>query len=466
MWWRNRQVSGVGQAPILRAIYAAVNCFRQFLGEQYRRIVRVIFLIGKWVISIPVLATCADWLYRRLRRLMDPIPRHVQVWRTAWHEQRRQEPLYVAKGRELEFLPAVLEIQQTPASPAGRWVAATIITVFATSILWALLGHIDIIVVAQGKIIPSDRSKVVQPIETGVIKAIHVRDGDSVKQGDPLIEIDTNADADRGRLANEYLAAQTEVARLRALMAGKDSFEPPKGTDGMYIQVQRNRLREQIANLRALESRAAAYKKLYDKRYVSQMQYFEVERQRAEKAQEHGAALAEAETRSHSLSKEVVKAETRALHQHLSAPIDGVVQQLAVHTVGGVVTPAQQLMVIAPQEGRLEIEAWIENKDIGFLSENQEAEIKVESFPFTSYGIIEGRVLSLSRDAVPVEKVGLIYATRVSMNQSTMQVENGRHVQLSPGMAVTVEIRTGTRRLIEYFLSPLLRGVKEAARER
>ena len=151
--------------------------------------------------------------------------------------------------------------------------------------------------------------------------------------------------------------------------------------------------------------------------------------------------------------------------QRLASPIDGVVQQLAVHTVGGVVTPAQQLLVVVPKEHQLEVEAWVENKDIGFVKKGQPVEIKVESFPFTIYGIIQGTVVSISDDAVPQEKVGLIYAARVSMERSAMQVE-GKEVRLSPGMGVTAEIKTGQRRLMEFFLSPLLKSVQESARER
>jgi hemolysin D len=402
----------------------------------------------------------------RLKSFFAHAQRHLDVWRIAWQEQKREEPVAMPKGKELEFLPAVVEVQESPPSPAGRAVAWTIITLLALGLLWATFGHIDIIAVAQGKIVPSGHSKVIQPLETGVVKAIHVRDGSRVKQGELLIEIDTTAGADRERLANEYLAALTELARLKALIAGKDSFTPPNGADPAFIETQRRRLRDQLAEYNALKAQAEAMKKLLPEQYVSQMQYLEAERARAERAKEHTAALADAETRAHSLSKEVNKAQTRASQQNLTAPTDGIVQQLAVHTVGGVVTPAQQLMVIAPQEGALEIEAWVENKDVGFVAEGQDAGIKVESFPFTRYGTIEGRVLSLSGDAVPIEKVGLVYTTRVAMGRNTIEVENGKHVRLSPGMNVSVEIKTGSRRLIEYFLSPLLKGMNEAARER
>ncbi len=404
--------------------------------------------------------------FRRFDPFFSAVKRHIEIWRISWEEAKREEPVRRLQPRELEFLPAVVELQETPPSPAGRTVVFLIVGLFSIALIWATFGKIDIIAVAQGKIVPGDRSKLIQPLENGVVKAIYVRDGQRVKQGERLIEIDTTAGADRERYSNEYVAALTEIARLRALIAGKDNFDAPKGADPVFVQIQRNRLRDQLAEFRALQNQADAYKQMLAKQYVSQMQYLDIEQKRAGKAQEYAGSLAEAETRAHSLSKELAKAQTRSSQQHLAAPIDGVVQQLAVHTVGGVVTPAQQLMVIAPQEGHLEIEAWVENKDIGFVNENQEVEIKVESFPFTRYGTFAGRVLSLSGDAVPLEKQGFFYGARVSMAQSTMRVENGKEVPLTPGMNVSVEIKTGQRRVIEYFLSPLIQALSDTARER
>src|SRR5262245_35544969 len=171
--------------------------------------------------------------------------------------------------------------------------------------------------------------------------------------------------------------------------------------------------------------------------------------------------------------------------QCLTAPIAGVVQQLAVHTLGGVVTPAQSLLVIVPKAEPLEVEAWVENKDIGFVHVGQLAEIKVAAFPFTRYGTIPAQVRTLSHDAVlpgkdsPMpapgrmlssdtahpENGGPVYAAHVSLERAAIQVE-GTPVALTPGMAVTVEIKTGTRRLLEYFLSPVLQAGQESVRER
>lgn len=461
---------------------------------------------------------------------MSVLSRHWTVWKTAWRAVSSQELGTVPRGRATEFLPAVLEIQQAPPSPIGRAITWTIIAVFTAGILWATFGWIDIVATAQGKIIASGYSKVIQPYETGVIASIHVIDGQVVTRGEILIELDpTQNRADRDRASNEYRAAKVDAARLRALIAGRSTFDEPSDGDPQYIALQQQLLRDQLSeyqarvgaaqhlidqrraaldqtkeNIRRLEAtvpmeaeRADAYKKLLEHDAATKLDFLQAEQQRIDKTQElagqrkklvqDAAALSEAEknhrvtvtefqqtkqaelstieTKAASLSQEVTKAGQKADLQRLTSPIDGVVQQLAVHTVGGVVTPAQQLLIVVPHEHPVEAEAQVENKDVGFVKEDQPVEIKVETFPFTLYGTIPGKVLSVSDDAAPIEKVGLVYPTRVSMDRSTIQVE-GKKVNLSPGMAVTVEIKTGKRRLIEYLLSPLLKSVKESLRER
>jgi hemolysin D len=185
--------------------------------------------------------------------------------------------------------------------------------------------------------------------------------------------------------------------------------------------------------------------------------------------------------------QDVAKAEQRAKFQTLTAPVDGVVQQLAVHTIGGVVTPAQALLVLVPQESQLEIEAMVSNRDIGFIHPGQDAEIKVDTFTFTRYGLLHGKVLSVSRDAItrdkpqdkPSEKGApgadntssepkgqeLSYAARVSLDRMQMQIDDNL-VNLGLGMAVTVEIKTGERSVLSYILSPIMRYKHETLRER
>ena len=144
---------------------------------------------------------------------------------------------------------------------------------------------------------------------------------------------------------------------------------------------------------------------------------------------------------------------------------DGVVQQLAVHSIGGIVTPAQTLLVVVPETDRVEVEALVANKDAGFVGEGQRAEVKLDAYPFTRYGTVAGTVRRLSRDAVADERQGLVFKAAVQLEQPFLESDEGR-LPLGPGLAATVEIKTGTRRVIEYLLSPLLRYRAEALRER
>jgi membrane fusion protein, hemolysin D len=210
------------------------------------------------------------------------------------------------------------------------------------------------------------------------------------------------------------------------------------------------------------------------------------EQRRQTEAEQRYAVLAEltkAKEKVEALEQELVKAEDRLRRQILTAPVDGVVQQLAVHTIGGVVTPAQALMTIVPADSRVEIEAAVLNTDIGFVRAGQAAAIKVNTFNFTRYGLLQGKVLGISADAVssgssPASASGAgaaeappagggepTFTARISLDNTQMQIE-GRWVDLRPGMAVTVEVDTGRRRVIDYLLSPLLRYGQESLRER
>jgi hemolysin D len=471
---------------------------------------------------------------------------------------RRIIPFRRAQGRrgeELAFLPAALEIVETPPSPIGRAIGATLILLFCAALLWAWWGTIDIVASATGKILPGGRTKVVQPFETGVVRSIRVQDGQAVKAGEMLIELDPTVNAaERDHMRNDLLAERLNIARLRAALAGGDDpfadFKPPADADPELIGTQRQLLMDQVTEHRAkiaalarqqaqkeaerattaatihklqtiipvIQSRVDIRKTLVEKELGSKLSYFEVfqllvEQQEELKVQNshlqeteaaiaairetRGQAaaeyrhtlsdeLAKAEQKAGGLAQDLIKAEQRTRLQLLTAPVDGVVQQLAIHTVGGVVTPAQSLLVVVPSDSRLEIEAMVSNHDIGFVHTGQEAEIKVDTFNFIRYGLLHGQVLSISPDAIirdrpqdrskdrgpdtqndTSEPKGqeLNYSARISLDRTRMQIDN-RMVDLSPGMAVTVEIKTGSRTILSYLLSPLLRYRQETLHER
>ncbi|MFQ7899395.1 HlyD family type I secretion periplasmic adaptor subunit [Stutzerimonas degradans] len=175
--------------------------------------------------------------------------------------------------------------------------------------------------------------------------------------------------------------------------------------------------------------------------------------------------LHQSEQKEAALTSELAKATYQQSIKRLRAPVEGTVQQLATHTVGGVVTPALQLMVVVPTGQPVEVEALLENKDIGFVRPGQDVEVKVETFNFTKYGVLNGTVQSVSSDAIPDEKLGLVYSARILLKEDHIQI-NGQDVPLSPGMAIRAEVKTDKRRVIDYFLSPLQQYGNESLRER
>jgi membrane fusion protein, hemolysin D len=424
---------------------------------------------------------------------------------------------------EHQFLPAVLEIQETPPSPLGRKIIWLIIALFVSTLIWGILGKVDIVAIASGKIIPNGHVKVIQPLEIGTVAAIHVAEGQEVQKGDILIELDLSAiNAEIAQLSSEYVFVEQQGRRLQWLVeqqnkqAMSSDWQDPvlrsqwqeyqdrlitlqseknkRQAEHAAVQQQADKL---AAILPIISQRSANEKILVDKKLFPRQQYLQTEQQRliayydlksqqnrvdelkqtlseidarmhharSEFAKNNLEKHEESERRRHILEQEMIKTRTRLKAQYLRAPIDGIVQQLMMHTVGGIVTPAQELMVIVPQNGQLEIEAYVENKDIGFVQEGQVAAIKLDAFPFTKFGTLEGEIINLSDDAVTDDDKGLIYKARVSLKQKNMQVE-GKLVRLSPGMAVSVEIKTGQRRLIEFFLAPLMKFKDESIRER
>ena len=454
---------------------------------------------------------------------------------------------------ELEFLPAALEIVETPPSPIGRAIGGTVIGLFVLALAWASLGHVDIVATASGKIIPTGYSKLIQPFETGVVHAILVTNGQTVNAGDVLIELDSTINAgETNHLRSDLQSSQLDIARLRAALTDTDdpiaAFHPPEDANPALVAMQRQFLVAQVAEHKAkiaaldgqraqkeaelgtisatvdkldaviptIEERVNIRKALNE--YGNRLQYFEVLQQLTESQQERlvqkshlkeakaavGAIietrgqtnaeyrrtlfgeLAEAERKASGFAADLSKAEQRTKLQQLTAPVSGIVQQLSVHTVGGVVTPAQSLAVIVPSDSQLEIEAMVSNRDVGFVHAGDEVEVKVDTFDFTRYGLLHGKVLSISSDAIVRDNSAeqskekqqgspndtseprgqeLTYAARISVDRTQMQVED-KKVNLSPGMAVTAEIKTGSRRIIGYLLSPLVKYKQESLRER
>ncbi len=468
-----------------------------------------------------------------LQGVGDFLRRYAVVFQTAWEGRKQREPIQRSK-EELAFLPAHLELIETPVSPLPRWTMRIIIAFFCAALLWACLGRLDIVAIAPGKTVVSTRTKIVQPAETAVVRRILVRDGQQVRRGQLLVELDASATEAEFHQADEsLLAARLSELRYAALSQALDRGQfppfpqtpdlPPNRVQATWQlaasefshflakkqglqaavsqrQAEEQTVRSQIAPLEQsvaiARERVTDLEKLLEGKYVSRHEYLArkqelVETQRLLDAQratlvENRSALAGAEdelkvliadTRQNALdglrqareqagqfTPQVAKTRRRDQLMQLRAPVDGTVQQLAIHTVNGVVTPAQQLMAIVPSQEALEVEATVLNKDIGFVRPGQRATVKVDSFPYIRYGYLEGTVETVSHDAAQDEKLGLVFPSRVRLARASLMID-GVRVALTPGMSLSVEIKTGKRRAIDYLLSPLQQH-EEAMRER
>jgi hemolysin D len=471
--------------------------------------------------------------FPKLAAIAVVLRRYGAVWRQSWrvrHELDAKTKLPV----EVAFLPAHLEIVETPVHPAPQWAARICALLALLALLLAIVGRLDIVAVAPGKLVPNARVKVVQPAVTGVVRSILVHDGVRVQAGQLLMELDpTQAAADTDKATATRLDAQLTMARSQALLQAQSANSRPRVltvtdapearqnqtqafADGIYseyrskidsLQAELAKREAELATTNADIARLTAtaplaqqqaddYRALSTDNYVARHDYLDKQESalaqkgelaaRISHSHELQAGLAEqrsdirttmaafrraalddlgkAEEVLSQASNDQTKAEVRQGFMRLLAPVSGTVQQLAVHTVGGVVTTAQPLLEIVPDDA-LEVEARLENKDIGFVEVGQAAIVKIDAFPYTRFGYLNGTVVDISNDAVSDKRNGLYFVVRVKIPGKQFRVER-KWVNMTPGMEVQAEIRTGTRSVAEYFLSPLIATANQALRER
>ena len=460
--------------------------------------------------------------------------RHLTALFDAWKRESERRRTDKRKRIETQFLPAALEILDTPPRPLGRIILWTIIAAAVTALVWACLSKVDIVAIAEGRLTPQGRLQAIETLESGTVLAIHVREGQQVSAGEALVELDatfTDADADAARSeletarlqrrralallawADEGAIAwvdadsltpgiqsaearlvqarirehQTRLASLvqrreAALAARNESRAELGGIEATLPMVRRqfqneaaladegfsprqrvDELEERLTNLhaRAAGQTQAILRSTAEAAMVEQDMETALESFRAQAAGE----LSEAESIIATRTEILEKAEARAQRQTLTAPVDGIVNAVNVTTIGEVAQPGEPVITLVPAGGELYVEAYLLNRDVGFVAEGQEVRIKLEAFPFMRYGHLDGVVEQISPDAIVDENRGLVYPARIRVVSNEILV-NGVQPVLAAGMAATVEIKTGRRRVIAFLLSPVMRAMNEAGRER
>ncbi len=422
-----------------------------------------------------------------------------------------------------EFRPLLVEIEEKPTSPLGRALLWAILAFMVIASLWLFLAKIDIVVTARGKVIPSGEIKTLQPIETGVISSINVVEGEYVIKGQILMAIDpsvTESNLD-SKLKNLELL-DVEIARLIALIENK-KFYPKKITSdeqllftqtliydtkrtGYHQQLQllTQQINQVDSQKKSITENIDRVQKLYEAALIrserllkvidiitqdeyeaarkSVIEYEEqalVKRHEVDKlyskqtelteqilfvTQEYKNKLLEELTLKRKeatmLQVEIKSIKFKQAKQHLKSPVDGYVGKLHIHTVGGVVTPAEKLITIIPKDAPLIIKATLLNQDSGFIKKDMEVAIKIDTFNFQKYGMIQGIVTHKANDSIEDEKLGPVYEVYIKPQEHFLSV-NGEDVYLRSGMSVTAEMKVGKRRVIEFFLYPLIKYLDE-----
>lgn len=421
-----------------------------------------------------------------------------------------------------EFKPLLSEIEESPVSPLGRFTFWTVVSLIFVTILWLCLGQVDIIVNARGIVIPDGEAKIIQPLETGVVKQILIQEGDFVKKGQLLISIDASTtDAQLETVKRNLEQSKLEAKRLKA-SGNNTPFVKDNNNKTEEYEIQQKLYKENLAAMnssvnakqqeitqinRQINS-AQAQKRAYEFQFknandrlhklgnvidiIAYNQYqeasdkanslresvtrteAEIQRLYAQKQQinneiaqikadfkaQNLTVLSDTQKKINELEASKEQIEFSNINQKIIAPCDGYIDKLMIHTIGGVVTPAQELIALTPADTPLVIKAKVLNKDIGFIRVGMPVSIKIDTYDFQKYGILHGSVKSISQNSIEDEQLGPVYEIYITPKEDTFIID-GKEQKIATGMTLNAEVEIGKRRIIEFFIYPLIKYMDE-----
>lgn len=376
----------------------------------------------------------------------------------------------MSEGEPDEFAPEIIKAQQQPPSPLPRTVLYSLLALFGVMLAWACVGRLDIVAIAAGKLVPRSFLKIVQPAESGIVREILVKEGDEVKEGQPLVRMDTRlSEADSNVLQAELHRKRLQLRRIDAELAGIPLKRQADDPTEVFVQTEAQFHARRQAYLDALGTERATFLKAqHDLKSASEVEsklqktvpiyrdqaeswdklakegfagrLLALERQRTYVESEQDlraqtqnvaglrAVIAQSERRIaqitsnyhqqlqhergeaeaiyHKLQQDWDKQQHRHSLLELRAPQAGIVKDLATHTPGAVVAPGTILLTLVPHEEPLMAEVWIGNMDAGFVQASQKARVKLAAYPFQKYGMLDGVVQQVSADAQDKPEAG------------------------------------------------------------
>ncbi len=399
-----------------------------------------------------------------------------------------------------EFLPIISEIEEEPLNPLGRTTFWIIVTLIFFTALWLYFGKVDIVVTARGKVIPDGEIKIIQPLETGVVKNILVNEGQFVKKGQTLIEIDTSTtqpqllslqanldyiNTERKRLNGEIVQnaqnsyTQNELSKsayadLNNQLAAKNheikrlNEEVKNYRKQLSLNLDKERRMQEVSDIIAGNEldRVRSENIDYRSRIASLNEQIRVVQKEADYIRtnfrtQNLTLLADRDKQANELEANIKEIEFKKQQQNIISPVDGYVNTMLIHTIGGVVTPAEKVISVVPAASPPIIKASVLDKDIGFVKKGMPVQVKIDTYDFQKYGMIEGIVKKVSKDSVEDEKQGLIYDVYITPVTKSLTVD-GKEQPVAIGMGLSAEIKTGKRRIIEFFIYPIVKYWSEA----
>jgi hemolysin D len=418
-----------------------------------------------------------------------------------------------------QFRPGLAEIEEKPLSPLGPFIVWSIVAILAFLTVWMTLGEVDVVVSARGKVVPKGQLKVVQSLDSGVLKKLYVEPGQWVMAGDPIAELEPDTLEPNYLAAQQTLAyAQQEQARLNSQLTGG----APEGglsstqtvlreraiaqiqaklnakqqewqqimTEQQSTQDEARETKTLLASAKARQAQLAPVADLVAKQELDEAEDKITELRTRVQTLNHKWDELQARERQVKRETQAIQAETQAqwltdLSQRektvlelnarqrelgfrrqkmvITAPVSGMVNQRFVNTLGGVVKSAEPLVTIVPKDTPLQIEVQMDTKESGYVKKDMAAKIKLDTFEYTKYGTLPARVIQVGADTVQAKtNQPEHYPIWIQPKQTWIKVK-GKQEALKPGMTVTADITTGKRKIIEFILYPVMGALQETA---